>query len=355
VPRLFSPLKLRDVLLNNRIAVSPMCQYSSEDGFVNDWHLVHLGARAVGGAGLVFTEATAVLPEGRISPADLGLWKDEHVPGLQRITSFVAAQGAMPGIQLAHAGRKASHREPWNGDALVPPSEGGWKTVGPSSIPFSPEFDTPRELTHEGIAAVAAAFAAAAVRALEAGFRVLEIHGAHGYLAHEFLSPFSNRRSDEYGGTFENRIRFLREVVAAVRHVWPERLPLFVRLSVTDWTEGGWTVDDSVALASRLKGEGVDLIDCSSGGVIPGVKIPAAQGYQVPFASRIRREAGIMTGAVGIIVAPQQAEEVIAGEHADIVLMARELLRDPMFPLRAARELGAEVAWPVQYLRAKRQ
>jgi 2,4-dienoyl-CoA reductase-like NADH-dependent reductase (Old Yellow Enzyme family) len=351
---LFTPLQLRDVRFRNRIAVSPMCEYSSQDGYANDWHLVHLGSRAVGGAGLVFTEATAVSPEGRISPADLGLWKDDHCAMLDRITEFIIRQDGIPGIQLAHAGRKGSHREPWNGDALVSPSEGGWKTVAPSAVPFAPSYDHPEALTLEGIRKVVSDFAAAAKRALHAGFRVVEIHAAHGYLINEFLSPLANLRTDRYGGGFDNRIRFLLEIVAAVRAAWPERYPLFVRLSVTDWAEGGWSVDDSVTLAGRLKNEGVDLIDCSSGGLVPGVTIPAAPGYQVPFAARIRKETGIRTGAVGIIVKADQAEEIVAREQADLVFMARELLRDPYFPLRAALELKEDISWPVQYLRAKR-
>ncbi len=351
---LFTPLKLRDIVLRNRIAVSPMCQYSAEDGFANDWHLVHLGSRAVGGAGLVLTEATAVNPEGRISPADLGLWKDEHIGMLRRITAFIAGQGAVAGIQLAHAGRKASHQPPWQGDALVLPGEGGWKTVAPSAQAFAPGYDLPEALPPDGIQRIVNCFSAAAVRALQAGFQVIEIHGAHGYLINEFLSPLSNARTDAYGGSFQNRTRVLRDIVAAIRTVWPERFPLFVRLSVTDWVDGGWNVDDSVALARELKSNGVDLLDCSSGGLAAGAKIPAAPGYQVPFAARVRSEAGICTGAVGIIVKADQAEEILAREQADLVLMAREMLRDPYFPLRAARELAADVPWPVQYLRAKR-
>jgi 2,4-dienoyl-CoA reductase-like NADH-dependent reductase (Old Yellow Enzyme family) len=303
----------------------------------------------------VLTEATAVSPEGRITPADLGLWKDDHIGMLQRITAFILQQGSVPGIQLAHAGRKASHREPWKGDALVLPADGGWKTVAPSAIPFSAEFDTPTALTAGEIDRLIVAYADAAQRALRAGFKVIEIHGAHGYLVNEFLSPLSNTRTDTYGGSFENRIRFLRGIVGAVRAVWPERYPLFVRLSATDWAEGGWTVDDSVALAAVLKKDGVDLIDCSSGGLVPGVTIPAAPGYQVPFSARIRKEAGIHTGAVGIIVSAEQGEDILVRDQADLVLMAREMLRDPYFPLRAARELGVDVPWPVQYLRAKRK
>jgi 2,4-dienoyl-CoA reductase-like NADH-dependent reductase (Old Yellow Enzyme family) len=351
---LFTPLQLRDVRCRNRIAVSPMCEYSARDGFANDWHLVHLGSRAVGGAGLILTEATAISPEGRISPADLGIWKDDHCAMLERITGFLLRQDCIPGIQLAHAGRKGSHQEPWKGEALVPPSEGGWKTVAPSAVPFAPDYDHPEALTAEGINRVVSAFAAAATRALQAGFRVVEIHAAHGYLINEFLSPLANLRTDRYGGSFENRIRFLREIVAAVRAVWPERYPLFVRFSVTDWVEGGWTVEDSVTLAGILKNEGVDLIDCSSGGLLPGVRIPAAPGYQVPFAGRIRREAQIATGAVGIIIEAAQAEDILVREEADVILMGRGMLRDPYFPLRAAAELKADIPWPVQYLRAKR-
>lgn len=352
---LFTPLQLRDVRLKNRIAVSPMCEYSSQDGFANEWHLVHLGSRAVGGAALVLSEATAVSPEGRISTADLGIWKDDHVGFLRRITAFILEHDSIPGIQLAHAGRKGSRTEPWTGDLLVPPGRGGWKTVAPSALAFSEGYDTPVALTREGIGKVVSDFRAAAQRALEAGFQVVEIHAAHGYLIGQFLSPLVNRRTDEYGGPFENRIRLLREIVGAVRSVWPERYPLFVRLSVTDWAEGGWTPEDSMALARILKTEGVDLLDCSSGGTVPGAKIPAAPGYQVPFAESIRKETGIPTGAVGIIVKADQAEEIIAGGRADIVLLAREMLRDPYFPLRAAGELGVDVSWPVQYLRAKRK
>lgn len=332
-----------------------MCQYSSQDGFANDWHLVHLGSRAVGGAALVMTEATSVSPEGRISIADLGIWKDEHIEQLSRIAHFIFRQGSVPGIQLAHAGRKASHTEPWNGDKLIPESGGGWKTVAPSALPFSPDSDTPVALTKEGIERVINDFKAAAVRALRAGFKIIEIHAAHGYLIHEFLSPLSNKRSDVYGGTFENRIRLLLEIAGAVRGVWPEEYPLFVRISATDWLENGWTIEDSVALAGRLKDAGVDLVDCSSGGIVPGIKVPASPGYQVPFAERIRRHTGIYTGAVGIIIKPDQAEEIIATGQADLILMARELLRDPYFPLRAARELEDDIKWPVQYERAKRK
>jgi 2,4-dienoyl-CoA reductase-like NADH-dependent reductase (Old Yellow Enzyme family) len=331
-----------------------MCQYSSEDGFANEWHLVHLGARAVGGAALILCEATAVSPEGRISIADLGIWKDEQIEQLRKITGFILAQLSIPGIQLAHAGRKGSHKEPWNGDALIPESQGGWKTVAPSAIPFSPESDTPVALAQEGIDKVVSDFISAAKRALKAGYRVAEIHAAHGYLIHQFLSPLSNKRTDHYGGTFNNRIRLLLEIVAAVRSVWRDEYPLFVRISATDWAEGGWTPEDSLALAPLLMSAGVDLIDCSSAGLVPEIKVPAAPGYQVPFAESIRRHTGIRTGAVGLIVEPRQAEAIIAGGQADLVLIARESLRDPYFPLRAAHELGHDVEWPVQYRRAKR-
>jgi 2,4-dienoyl-CoA reductase-like NADH-dependent reductase (Old Yellow Enzyme family) len=352
--RLFSPLQIREIEFSNRIVMSPMCQYSSVDGFANDWHLVHLGSRAVGGAAAVIAEATGISPEGRISPGDLGIWKDDHIDGLRRITSFVLSRDCIPGIQLAHAGRKASHREPWNGDTLVLPSEGGWKTVAPSAVAFSPDYDMPVALTKEGIGKVVSDFGEAARRAREAGFRIIEVHAAHGYLINEFMSPLSNFRDDEYGGSFENRIRILREIVASIRANWPEKYPLFVRISSTDWTDGGWTIDDSVGLAKILKNEGVDLIDCSSGGIIPGVKIPAAPGYQVSFSEVIRKHAGIPTATVGIIVSPEQAEEILAGGRADLIVIGRQLLRDPYFPLHAAHELESEIRWPVQYLRAKR-
>ncbi len=355
MPQLFTPLQIRSITLKNRIVVSPMCQYSSEDGFANDWHFVHLGSRAVGGAGLVFTEATAVTPEGRISAYDLGLWKDEQIAELKRITAFIEAHGSITGIQLAHAGRKASLTEPWNGDRLVPVSEGGWKTLAPSPIAFSPDKDTPLELTIVEIHEITAAFKASAKRALQAGFKVLEIHGAHGYLVNEFMSPLSNLRTDEYGGSYENRLRFLLEIIDAVRSVWPEELPLFLRISATDWVEGGWTTEDSVCLAGIVQERGVDLIDCSSGGNAAEAKIPAKPGYQVPFADAVRK-AGILTGAVGIIVTPEQAEEILASGSADLIFMARELLRDPYFPLRAGNALGYdEMPWPVQYERAKRK
>ena len=355
VTGLFSSLAMRGVVLRNRIVVSSMCEYSSDDGFATDWHLVHLGSRAVGGAALVMAEATAVAPEGRISPADLGIWKDEHVEMLSRITRFIKSQGALAGIQLAHAGRKASTEIPWKGNQYVPPEDDGWYPIyAPSAIPFRENDAVPVELDASGIKRVRKAFVDGAKRALDAGFDVVEIHAAHGYLLHEFLSPLSNTRTDEYGGSFENRIRLVCEVVADVRReVWPERLPLFVRISATDWAEGGWDVEQSVELAKRLGPLGVDLIDCSSGALVHGVRIPIEPGYQVKFASRIRREAGVMTGAVGLITEAAQANAIISSGDADVVLMAREMLRDPYFALHAAKALGAEVRWPEQYLRAR--
>ncbi|OJT27344.1 oxidoreductase [Archangium sp. Cb G35] len=351
---LFTPLTLRGLTLKNRIVVSPMCQYSSEDGFANDWHFVHLGTRAVGGAGLIIFEATAVEAIGRISPQDLGIWKDEHIAPLARITRFIHEQGSVAGIQLAHAGRKASTAQPWKGGAPIPPSEKeGWKPVGPSPVPFDAEHTVPEALDEAGIQRVVRAFVDATERAKAAGFRHVEIHAAHGYLLHEFLSPLSNQRTDRYGGSFENRVRLTREVVQAVRKRWPEELPLFVRISATDWAEGGWNLDESVALAKLLKQDGVDLIDCSSGALVPGVKISAGPGYQTPFAERIRKEAGIATGAVGFIRSAFQADHILRTEQADVVILARELLRNPYWPLHAARELHATVPWPPQYERAQ--
>jgi 2,4-dienoyl-CoA reductase-like NADH-dependent reductase (Old Yellow Enzyme family) len=353
MPGLFDPLTIRDLTFANRVFVSPMCQYSSRDGYANDWHFVHLGSRAVGGAGLVVTEATAVLPEGRISPEDLGIWADGHIEMLSRIVSFIHEQGSIAGMQLAHAGRKASTRRPWEGSGTIPEAEGGWKkVVAPSALPFAESYPMPQALTNDGIQEVVSAFATAARRACQAGFRVIEIHAAHGYLIHEFLSPLSNKRSDDYGGSFENRTRLCREIVAAVRSEWPKELPLFLRISSNDWVDGGWTISESVKLAGELKQIGVDLIDCSSGGNVPHAKIPVGPGYQTHFAERIRREAGIMTGAVGMITSPIQAEHIIRAEQADAVIIAREFLRDPYWPLRAARELDQAIAWPVQYLRA---
>lgn len=350
---LFDQLKLREITLRNRATVSPMCQYSSEDGFATDWHLVHLGSRAVGGAGLVFTEATAVEPRGRISPSDLGIWKDEHLEQLSRITEFVRAQGAAAGIQLAHAGRKASTAVPWEGSGAVAEKEGGWQVIAPSDLKFAPDYPQPKEMTTSDIDEVVSAFAGAAQRSLDAGFDTVEIHAAHGYLLHEFLSPLSNRRTDEYGGSFENRIRIVLRVVEEVRRVWPERLPLFIRISSTEWVENGWDLEQSVELARRLKSSGVDLIDCSSGGNIATARIPAGPGYQTSFAERIRREAGVATCAVGMITSPQQAEHILRTGQADLVALAREFLRDPHWPLKAAGELRSEGPWPNHYVRAR--
>jgi 2,4-dienoyl-CoA reductase-like NADH-dependent reductase (Old Yellow Enzyme family) len=352
MPDLFSPLTIRGVTIRNRIAVSPMCEYSSDDGFANDWHLVHLGSRAVGGAGLLITEAAAVEPRGRISPADLGIWKDAHIEMLARITRFIREQGGVPGIQLAHAGRKASTRVPWEGDAVVPESEGGWQAVAPSPIPFRPQEPAPAELTNAEIRGIVEAFAAATRRAVSAGFQVVEIHAAHGYLIDEFLSPLTNHRADEYGGSFDGRIRLALEVAAAVRAAWPDSLPLFMRISAIDWVEDGWQLQDSVELARRLRPLGVHLMDCSSGGVVPHAKKQIGPAYQTPFAERIRRESGILTGAVGMITEPHQADGIIRAGQADIVLLAREFLRDPYWPLHAAKALGASAGVPKQYRRA---
>jgi 2,4-dienoyl-CoA reductase-like NADH-dependent reductase (Old Yellow Enzyme family) len=350
---LFTPLKIRDITLRNRIAVSPMCQYSCDDGFATDWHLVHLGSRAVGGAGLVMAEATGVTARGRITPGDLGIYHDQHIAMLSRIADFIKQHGAAPGIQIAHAGRKGSCYVPWeNNGAPIPLDGGGWVTEAPSAVAFREGEPVPEALTKAGIDVVVKAFGAAAQRALTAGFEVLEIHGAHGYLINEFMSPLSNRRTDEYGGVFENRIRFLLETVAEVRAVWPERFPLWLRISATDWKEGGWTIDDSVRLAAELVTRGVDLIDCSSGGLAPDAKIQLGPGYQVPFSERIRKDTGILTGAVGMITDPQQGEQIIASGQADVISLAREFLRDPYWPLHAARALGQEQAPPVQYSRA---
>ena len=350
---LFDPLAIRDLTFANRVFVSPMCEYSSRDGYANDWHLVHLGSRAVGGAGLVLTEATAVLPEGRISPGDLGIWKTEHIEGLARIVSFIHEQGSVAGMQLAHAGRKASTYRPWEKAGTVPENKGGWKNVmAPSAIPFAPNYPMPQALTLDGIQEIIAAFANAARRACDAGFRVIEIHAAHGYLIHEFLSPLSNKRVDAYGGSFEKRTRLCREIVTAVRSSWPNGAPLFVRISATDWVDGGWDLAQSIELGRHLKQLGVDLIDCSSGGNVSHANIPNGAGYQTPFAQRIRQEAEIMTGAVGMITSPVQAEHIIGTGQADAILIARESLRDPYWPLRAAHEIGQSISWPVQYLRA---
>jgi len=353
-PHLFTPFTLRGVTARNRILISSMCQYSCTDGVATDWHLVHLGSRAVGGAGMVMVEASAVTPEGRISPQDMGIWNSTQRDALARVAAFISAQGAVPAIQLAHAGRKASTHRPWDdGSGEIPPEQGGWQTVAPSALPFADTYPSPRELSTDDIAGLVDAFAAAARRSLEAGFTVVELHGAHGYLMHEFLSPLSNKRADAYGGGFAGRTRFIREVARAVRAVWPERLPLFARLSCTDWVEGGWTLEDSVALARLLREDGVDLIDCSSGGNVPRAQIPVAPGYQVQFAETIKREAGIATAAVGLITAPEQADAIVHDGQADLIALARADLRDPYWPLAAADALGADAPWPVQYERAK--
>lgn len=352
-PQLFTPLKLRAIEFRNRVFVSPMCQYSSENGIATDWHLVHLGSRAVGGAGLVIAEATAVTREGRISPMDLGIWSDAHGEALSRIARFIKAQGAAAGIQLAHAGRKASTAPPWNGGAVIKAQQGGWMPVGPSPNAFGPDAPVPHELTREEIGQLVERFVEAASRAHRAGFDVLELHAAHGYLLHEFLSPLTNKRTDEFGGSFENRIRFPMAVVGRVRAAWPPALPLFMRISATDWVAGGWSLPDSVELARRLKAAGVDLVDCSSAGAVPGAKVPVGPGYQVPFAAAIRKEAGIATGAVGMVTMAEQAEQIVATGQADAVLLAREMLRNPYWPLMAAQTLGATVQWPKQYLRVR--
>lgn len=349
---LLQPLTIKDITFRNRIVVSPMCQYSATNGFANDWHLVHLGSRASGGAGLIIVEATAVSPEGRISPGDLGLWADDYIAPLKRITDFIKNEGAIAGIQLAHAGRKASHSAPWKGGNQLSKENGGWKTVAPSPLPFDDKEENPDELDVMGIRKVISDFKNAARRALEAGFQVVEIHAAHGYLLHQFLSPLSNHRTDDFGGSYENRIRLLLEVTDAVMEVWPNNLPLFVRLSATDWYEAGWSVDETVKLSAILKDRGVDLIDCSSGGNILAQKIQLGPGYQVPFAEAVRKT-GILTGAVGLITTAQQAEEILQKSQADIILFAREFLRNPYFPLLAAHELNDDIEWPVQYLRAK--
>jgi 2,4-dienoyl-CoA reductase-like NADH-dependent reductase (Old Yellow Enzyme family) len=353
---LFTPLAIRDIVLKNRIVVSPMCEYSALDGFAGDWHFVHLGSRAVGGAGLILTEATAVSPEGRISPQDLGIWKDEHIPSLRKIVQFVRAQGSEIGVQLAHAGRKASTPAPWNGHKVLTEAEGGWEIVAPSPVPFNEHYGLPVALTIAGIRQVIADFQAAAHRAMQAGFRVVEIHGAHGYLVHQFLSPLSNHRQDEYGGSFENRVRLLLQIVEAVRTVWPAGYPLFVRLSVTDWAEGGWGEAECIRLTGLLKSRGVDVIDCSSGGLVPYAKIPVGPSYQVSFAENIRSATGLLTGTVGMITSAVQAESILVSGQADLVFLARQMLRDPYFPLHAAAELGyQEIHWPVQYERAKQK
>ena len=353
---LFEPLKIREVEFSNRIVVSPMCQYSCKDGFATDWHFVHLGSRAVGRAAAVIAEATAVTADGRISPQDLGIWTDAHVEPLRRTFSFISEQGAVPGIQLAHAGRKASTNQPWNGGKPITPADGGWIPISaPCALPFAEGYQTPRALSVTEIASLVQAFAAAAVRAEAAGAKLIELHAAHGYLLHEFLSPVSNQRTDQYGGSFANRTRIVREVVSAVRKVWPEKYPLWARLSATDWVEGGWTAEESVELARGLKPMGVDLFDCSSGGNVAGAKIPVGPGYQVAFAEKIRREAGVLTGAVGMITDPAQADQIIRSAQADVAILARQFLREPYWPLLAARALGHDIQWPLQYERAKQK
>jgi len=351
---LFDPLKIRSIHFKNRIAISPMCQYSSVDGFANDWHMVHLGSRATGGAALVIQEATAVSPRGRISPNDMGLWKDDHIETLQRITGFIKNQGSIPGIQLAHAGRKASILPPWDGGKILEVLSGGWVSQAPSAIPFRETDPLPEAMSKTDILQLREDFKSAARRALAAGFEVIEIHGAHGYLINSFLSPLSNLRTDEYGRSFENRIRLLKEIVTGIRQIWPEKFPLFVRISSTDYSENGWDMTSSVLLAAQLKTLGVDLIDCSSGGLLPNVRIPLAPGYQVAFAETIRKETGILTGAVGLITTASQANEIVTSGKSDLVLIARESLRNSNFPLMAAHELKVDVEWPLQYVRAKK-
>ncbi|MDZ4836211.1 MAG: NADH:flavin oxidoreductase/NADH oxidase [Candidatus Melainabacteria bacterium] len=346
---LLSPLTIRGITLHNRVVVSPMCQYSSEDGMADDWHLVHLGSRAVGGAGLVFTEAAAVTADGRITPGDLGIWDDKHIEMLTRITKFIHRMGSVAGIQLAHAGRKASCLPPWKGGAKLTPDEGGWDVVAPSAIPFNSTDPLPVALDEKGIEEVVTAFEVAAKRALKAGFKIIEIHAAHGYLMHEFLSPLSNQRTDQYGGSLENRMRLVLRVATALRKLMPDDMPLFVRISATDWMEGGWDVDQSVVLSTKLKEIGVDLMDCSSGALVPHAKIPAGKNYQVPFACRIREEAGMMTGAVGLITEVHQANEIVTSGSADLVFIAREFLREPYWTVKAEQALDQEPNWPIQY------
>ena len=350
---LFSPLTIKSVELRNRIVISPMCQYTAVDGYANDWHLVHLGSRAVGGAGLIIQEATAVSPEGRITEGDLGIYYHDHVEKLKQITAFIHAQGAVAGIQIAHAGRKASCSLPWEGGLQVKQKDGGWQTVSSSPLTFNPEDEAPSELTLKELEKVVNDFKLAAARALETGYRVLEIHAAHGYLIHQFFSPLSNKRTDKYGGSFVNRIRLCMEIIAAVQAVWPKKLPLFVRISATDWAADGWDITEALQLCAILKSLGVDLIDCSSGGLVKHQQIPLGPGYQVPFSARIKSKTGLLTGTVGLITEPTQAEEILNNEQADLILFGRESLREPYFPLKAAKELGDELGWPNQYARAK--
>ncbi len=347
---LFSPLSLRGVVFPNRIGVSPMCQYSCRDGLADEWHLVHLGSRAVGGAGYVCVEATAVTPEGRISPLDMGLWSDAHTRALAPIAAFLRRMGAVAGIQLAHAGRKASCLPPWQGGArIVSPADGGWDVLAPSAVPFSDGEPLPVALDLAGIETVKGAFVAAARRAVEAGFDVIELHAAHGYLLHQFLSPLSNRRDDAYGGSLENRMRLPLEIAAAIRDALPETMPLFVRISATDWVEGGWDLEQSVVLCRELATRGVDLIDVSSGALVPYAKIPVAPGYQVSFAAAVRQRSGLPTSAVGLVTEPAQAEAIVAGGQADLVLLGREMLREPYWAIKARQALGGEAVWPTQY------
>lgn len=350
---LFEPLRIKNVLLKNRIVVSPMCQYSAEDGKANDWHLVHYGSRAVGGAGLILFEAVAVCPEGRITPHDLGLWNDKQIPFLKHINHFIEQQGSVPGIQLAHAGRKAGHSSPWEGGRKLALDEGGWQSMGPSAIAFKEGDAIPQAMSIDEIKQCVQNFKQAALRAKQADFRVIEIHGAHGYLINEFLSPVSNKRTDDYGGSFENRIRLLLEIIDQIREVWPEENPLFVRISATEWVEGAWSLEDSIRLASILKNRSIDLIDCSSGGNVASAVIPVKPLFQVKFAEQIKKATGIMTGAVGLITSAEEANSIIKENKADLVLLGRELLRDPYFPLHAAQSLGIDVQWPLQYERAK--
>jgi 2,4-dienoyl-CoA reductase-like NADH-dependent reductase (Old Yellow Enzyme family) len=350
---LFTPLKIKDITFKNRIAISPMCMYSASDGYASDFHLAHLGARAIGGAGLIIQEATGVSPEGRITPGDLGLWADAHIPKLKEIVKLIESFGSVPGIQIAHAGRKASCARPWDGGHQLKSEDGGWQTFSSSNLSFNEGEQAPVELDYAGIRKVVADFGQAARRAREAGYKVLEIHAAHGYLIHQFLSPLCNNRPDEYGGSFENRTRLILEIVNEIKAHWPDHLPLFTRLSATDYIEDGWDVDQTVKLAAILKNKGVDLLDSSSGGMVPYARIPFGPGYQVQFAERIRKETGILTGAVGMITEPRQAEDIVAQGQADLVLIGRQSLRDPNFPLHAAKALGVDMAWPNQYLRAK--
>ncbi len=350
---LFKPIRIRNVELKNRIVVSPMCQYSSIDGFANDWHLVHLGTRAIGGAALVFTEAASVSPEGRITLDDLGIWKDEHIIFLKRITDFIKQNGSVPGIQLAHAGRKASHFSPWKGGKFLKKEEGAWETLAPGAVAYKAGEPLPKEMTKAEIEQLIKDFGSATQRAVDAGFEVFEIHAAHGYLLNEFLSPLTNNRNDEYGGSFENRIRLLLEIIKEMRNEMKNEFPLFVRISATDWVDGGWDENNSVALAKILKEHEVDVIDCSTGGNSHEQKIPVAPLYQVPFSEKIKKEAGILTATVGIITTAQEAEQILEEQKADLIIMARQLLREPYFPLNAAKQLGVDLKWPSQYERAK--